>query len=136
MKVEYKYKPGQDVYIPFMDSFPMFKNCDTCNGVGKLFKKSSASELIALGTSEYSEVKCFECKGVKEIESGGSLKYVVKKKTVGVVDITIDGDVEPEAEYSFSDGTTFTEGNLFKTKKEAQEECNRMNKGCYAGYSK
>jgi hypothetical protein len=121
--VEYKYTPGQKVYVIVQNSIPYLEKCRTCIGEG--FLKNIDDK----------KIPCPECKGARERSYGGSVKMVVKEREVGAITINVNHRNGYEIIYKFSSGEHFTQPRLFDKKKDAEKECERQNSKFIAGYT-
>ena len=118
---EFKFDIGQRVFIIGRSQKQQYKKCEHCNGTGWL--KTLVDEKIL----------CPKCHFGSNIKYD-PIQYNVEDGffTIGQQRVYISKSKTEEQymcdESGIGSGTIYYVKNIFKTKKEAQEECNKRNK--------
>lgn len=120
MKIETKFDVGEIVYvIEKEEQQDKYVPCSICNG-NKIIKIENKPEL-----------KCPYCSGYgnKLISYSGLFKIIEKDTFISAVYIYVYEEKQTVFNYRVeSYGNQIPENKLFKTKEEAQLECDRLNK--------
>ena len=122
MSIETRLNIGDKMFIIEKYSEEGFIPCDACNATG----------LINLNSERYNCPKCYGRKGEKEYLTKQwnvftHAEYGSKYEKVGKINIEIEGK-NMKVKYSPKGmGNFYYEENVFKTREEAQSECDKRN---------
>lgn len=141
MEVKTKFNLGDEFYYLYTDSTPIFHKCRSCKGIGKFLGACATP----MNKNKKIHVSCIKCNGDGRIFKGYRKHIKINTDKLIITQIKINWEwaktrpkKKPTIQYYY--GFTKWGGDLrsflsesdyatiFKTKKEAQQECVRRNK--------